>query len=89
MVIYDLKRLRNINRKWQMALSIISTLLEKYNVLLTGANFTIADALLAPMLAYLANLPAGYNLLPDYPAIEKYLSKLMARPSCHKILLTK
>ena len=71
------------------ALNVISTQLEKHKALLAGEHFTIADALLAPMLAYLASLPAGYNLLSDYPNIGKYLSKLMVRPSCRKVLQTK
>jgi len=66
-------------------LSVITQLIEDQNSLLTGQNFTIADALLAPMLAYLSGLPADFNLLPDYPVVECYLAQLMARPSCQKV----
>jgi len=56
---------------------------------LSSEQFTIADALLAPMLHYISCLPAGYNVLPDYPALEQYLAKLMTRASCQKVLVAK
>jgi len=56
---------------------------------LSSEQFTIADALLAPMLHYISCLPADYNLLPDYPALEQYLAKLMTRASCKKVLVAK
>lgn len=70
-------------------LSIITTWLEKHHTYITGDNFTIADALLAPMIAYLSGLPTGCNLVADYPIVEKYLAKLMTRASCKKVLLAK
>ncbi len=71
------------------ALSIVAQYLESNNGMLASDNFTIADALLCPMLAYLSGLPVGYNLLPDYPIIEKYLAQIMRRPSCQKVLRSK
>jgi len=56
---------------------------------LSAEQFTIADALFVPMLHYISCLPAGYNLLPDFPKLEQYLAKLMTRESCKKILLAK
>jgi len=70
-------------------LNVIAGLLESHQEMLTGKDLTIADALLAPMLAYLSGLPAGFNLLPDYPTVEDYLAKLMKNTSCQKILLAK
>ncbi len=54
---------------------------------LNGEYFSIADALIAPMLHYLSGLPAGFNLLEQVPGVEQYFHRLMARPSCQKILV--
>lgn len=77
-----------IQPKVAATLAIIEKMLNEDNAL-TAKQFTIADALLAPMLHYVSCLPAGYNLLPDYPNTGQYLAKLMARPSCQKVLLAK
>jgi len=69
-------------------LAIIEKMLDEENSL-SAEQFTIADALLVPMLHYLSGLPTGYNLLPDYPNVEQYLAKLMTRPSCQKVLVAK
>jgi glutathione S-transferase len=55
--------------------------------LLGGTTLSIADTLLAPMLAYLSSLPQGYNLLTDMPKVDAYLKKLMSHKSCQKVLL--
>lgn len=70
-------------------LDVITKLLASHPSMLAGKKFTIADALLAPMLAYLSGLPVGFNILPDYPSVENYLAELMKKPACQKILLTK
>jgi glutathione S-transferase len=69
-------------------LAIIEKMLNEDNAL-SAEQFTIADALLVPMLHYISCLPAGYNLLPDFPKLEQYLAKLMTRESCKKVLLAK
>lgn len=69
-------------------LNVLSQLIKDEKAL-GGEEFTIADALLVPMLAYISGLPAGYNLLPNHPVVEKYLAQLMTRPSCKKVLLSK
>jgi len=75
-----------VQPKAAATLAIIEKMLNEDNSL-SVEQFTIADALLVPMLHYVSCLPAGYNLLPDYPNAEQYLAKLMARPSCQKVLM--
>jgi glutathione S-transferase len=67
------------------ALEVITKQLEKPGVI-GGEQMTIADILLAPMLAYLSGLAEGFNLLPNYPSVQVYLDKLMTHESCQKIL---
>ncbi len=69
-------------------LAIIEKMLGEENAL-SAPEFSIADALLAPMLHYISCLPAGFNLLVDFPKVEQYLAVLMTRASCQKILLSK
>ena len=68
------------------ALSVISQTLADDNIL-NGKQLTIADMLLAPMLHYLSCLPKEFNLLPQHPKVEQYLTSLMARASCQKVLV--
>lgn len=56
---------------------------------LAGMEFSIADALLAPMLHYISCLPAPYNVLNNFPRLSQYLGKLMKRSSCQKTLIDK
>jgi len=56
---------------------------------IAGHSLTLADALIAPMLHYISTLPASFNLLSEFPDLEKYLAKLMKRESCKKILVAK
>lgn len=77
-----------IQPKAAATLAVIENMLDEVNSL-TADQFTIADALLAPILHYISCLPAGYNLIGDYPKIKQYLAKLMTRPSCQKVLSAK
>jgi len=77
-----------VQPKVATTLATIEKILNEDNAL-SSEQFTIADALLAPMLHYISCLPAGYNVLPDYPALEQYLAKLMTRASCQKVLIAK
>jgi glutathione S-transferase len=82
----------DVVHKTQPKVSATLALIEK---MLSGDNslssekFTIADALLAPMLHYLSGLPTGYDLIADYPNIKQYLDRLMTRKSCQKVLIAK
>jgi glutathione S-transferase len=84
-----IERVNKAREKVAKTLSIVASFLESSGVMLTAEDFTIADALLAPILTYLQGLPTGYNLLPDYPIIEKYVTQIMTRPSCKKVLVIK
>ncbi len=57
--------------------------------ILNGETLTVADALLAPMLHYVTTLPTGFNLLVEFPQLEKYFAQLMTRKSCQKVLVSK
>jgi len=77
-----------VQPKAAATLGILEKMLNE-DTALTTDQFTIADALLAPILHYLSCLPAGYDLVGDYPRVQEYLAKLMTRPSCQKVLISK
>ena len=79
---------KDVQPKAATTLAIIEKMLDEENSL-SSKKFTIADALLAPILHYISCLPAGFNLLTDFPKVEQYLADLMTRPSCQKVLLAK
>ncbi|WP_057829968.1 glutathione S-transferase family protein [Colwellia sp. TT2012] len=79
---------KEVQPKAAATLAIIEKMLGEETAL-AAAEFTIADALLAPMLHYISCLPTGFNLIADYPKIEQYLADLMTRPSCQKVLMAK
>ncbi|MCP4986192.1 MAG: glutathione S-transferase family protein [Colwellia sp.] len=77
-----------LQAKVAATLTVIENILNKDNSL-SAEQFSIADALLVPMLHYLSCLPAEYSLIADFPNIKQYLAKLMIRPSCQKVLIAK
>ena len=79
---------KEVQPKAAATFGIIEQLLTEKTAL-SSQEFTIADALLAPMLHYISCLPAGFNLIGDYPKVEQYLADIMTRPSCQKILTAK
>ena len=79
---------KDVQPKAATTLSIIEKMLDEENSL-SSKKFTIADALLAPILHYISCLPAGFNLLTDFPKVEQYLADLMTRPSLQKVLIAK
>ncbi len=79
---------KNAQAEVRRALQVIEQELLNGNVL-NGEHLTLADALIAPMLHYLTTLPADFNLLTEYLALERYLESLMSRTSCQKVLVTK
>ncbi|SDK51536.1 glutathione S-transferase family protein [Billgrantia gudaonensis] len=54
---------------------------------LVGEAFSMADAILAPMLDYLDGLPAGKPLMAENPALESYLQRLRQRESSRRVLV--
>ncbi|PKI16440.1 glutathione S-transferase family protein [Colwellia sp. 12G3] len=79
---------KEVQPKAAATIAIIEKMLNE-DTALSSQHFTIADALLAPMLHYISCLPAGFNLLTDFPKVAQYLADLMTRPSCQKVLITK
>ncbi|MGM0701456.1 MAG: glutathione S-transferase family protein [Pseudomonadota bacterium] len=55
---------------------------------LVGEAFSMADAILAPMLDYLDGLPAGKPLMAEHPALESYLQRLRQRESSRRVLVS-
>jgi glutathione S-transferase len=53
---------------------------------LVGQQFTLADAMLAPMLTYNKDAPAPINLVNAHPQLLEYTNRLRARPSGQKVL---
>ncbi|WP_432470232.1 glutathione S-transferase family protein [Amphritea sp. HPY] len=51
-----------------------------------GEQYSIADALVTPMLDYLANLPQGDELLEPNPLIADYVERMRKRESGLKVL---
>ncbi len=80
-----LDRVKSAIPKANDALKVIAEQLEKTGII-GGEQLTIADMLLAPMLAYLSSLPQSFNLLPNYPNVAAYLTRLMSHTSCQKVL---
>lgn len=80
--------IKKVQPKAAATIAIIEQMLLEETAL-TSKEFTIADALLAPMLHYISCLPAGFNLVADYPNVEQYLANVMTRPSCQKVLTAK
>ncbi|MGR4066619.1 glutathione S-transferase family protein [Halomonas sp. LR3S48] len=54
---------------------------------LVGESFSMADAILAPMLDYLEGTPAGKPLLAEFPALTRYLQRLRQRESSRRVLV--
>lgn len=54
---------------------------------LVGDDFTIADAIAAPMLDYLADMPAAKDLLAETPRLMAYIARLRARPAAARVLV--
>jgi hypothetical protein len=52
---------------------------------MTG-QFTVCDALLLPMLDYLAEMPESVNFLAEFPALLEYLGVQRNKPYCEGIL---
>jgi len=48
---------------------------------LVGPGLTLADLHAFPILAYLSLAPEGWQLLAEYPALERWLAMMKSRPS--------
>ncbi|MBR9885663.1 MAG: glutathione S-transferase family protein [Oceanospirillales bacterium] len=54
---------------------------------IVGNHYTMADALLTPMLNYVSNLPMAADLMPTHGALSAYAQLMKARASGQKVLL--
>lgn len=67
------------------AASIVSQQLGK-KAYLIAESFTLADAILAPILAYNAQAPEAFNLVAEFENLTHYSNRLLARASSQKVL---
>lgn len=70
----------------QHTLQWMEALLNKHPHYLMAQQFTLCDAYAIPMLDYLSQLPAPFNLLPQYPQLQAYLSFHQPQAYCEGIL---
>lgn len=68
----------------RVALTRVQELLGN-NSFIYGESYTIADALLTPMLDYIANIPQGNDLM-GHGKLRAYLDRMLQRPSGQKVL---
>ena len=76
----------------QAAHSTLKILAEKYKSQSTktnwflGEQFTLADAILLPMLDYINALEGDLNLLNQYPDLKRYYQAAFDYPHCNEVL---
>lgn len=70
------------------ALEVLSTQLAD-NSYICGETFTLADALVLPILDYLDNAPDAFKLLHNDSPLGHYLQRQRTRPSVQRALLDK
>ncbi|WNO08801.1 glutathione S-transferase family protein [Teredinibacter sp. KSP-S5-2] len=66
-------------------LSLIEEQISK-NKFVTSDHFTIADALLAPIVDYMFRLPGEFKIPEQYQAIKQYRNRILERNNAKKIL---
>ncbi|WP_456267892.1 glutathione S-transferase family protein [Kushneria sp. AK178] len=79
-------RVRDAEPEAIRALTLLEAQLGDRDYLVTD-HFTIADAIAAPMLDYIAGLPAAGALMADTPRLQVYVERLRARPSAGRVLI--
>lgn len=53
-----------------------------------GSDFSLADAILLPMLDYINCLPAQLNLLPRFENLQRYFEGACNNPHCQAVLMS-
>lgn len=77
-------RVREAEPEVKHTLALLETQLGNSRYLVTD-SFTIADAIAAPMLDYIFNLPAAEALTAQTPLLKTYLQRLRQRPSGNRV----
>lgn len=54
---------------------------------IVGEQFTLADAMAAPMLDYLVGQPAARAMVARAPRVQAYVERVKARPSAREVLV--
>lgn len=79
-------RVKEAEPEVMRALALLEAQLGDRDYLVTD-RFTMADALAAPMLDYLFDLPAASTLMAQTPRLRAYVERLRARPSAAEVLI--
>ncbi|MBS99517.1 MAG: hypothetical protein CMI01_12670 [Oceanospirillaceae bacterium] len=56
------------------------------NAFIAGNSYTIADALLIPILDYLVRLPVADRLLSADSGLRRYIQRIQNRPASQSVL---
>lgn len=65
-------------------LDILNTALTRQSYL-AGDQFSLAECFLAPILFYFAHTPEGHEMLPDYPALQAWQTRVAQMPGYDQI----
>ncbi|TMO78079.1 glutathione binding-like protein [Pseudoalteromonas aurantia] len=83
----NFEKLKNAQPAVLNTLQTINTQLAERDFLITE-QFSLADAIILPMLGYHMQLPGDLNLLAEFPNLVKYYQRLSALPFCKGVLHT-
>ncbi|MGF1741417.1 glutathione S-transferase family protein [Vibrio profundum] len=82
----DWNKVERSTPRVEKALTILHQQLANHSCL-CGDDYTIADALLTPLLDYLAKLPHADDLLSPFPELSAYLTRMRKRSSAKQVLI--
>lgn len=81
----QIDKIKNAIPNRNYCLSLIEEKISK-NKFITADQFTIADALLAPIIDYMFRLPDEYQIPEQFQAIKQYRNRILERNNAIKIL---
>ena len=82
----DLEALACAESQVESTLAILDAQLDQ-RAFICGDCYSVADALLTPMLDYLSAIPRPTNWLERWPRLRNYLDNMQSRPSGRTVLL--
>lgn len=83
----NIEKLKSAQPAVLNTLQTINTQLAERDFLITE-QFSLADAIILPMLGYHMQLPGDLNLLAEFPNLVKYYQRISALPFCKGVLHT-
>ncbi|MFC0336280.1 glutathione S-transferase [Kushneria avicenniae] len=81
-----MERIKEVEPEVKRMLALLEAQLEGSEYLVTDA-FTIADAIAAPMIDYVFNLPVAASMTAEAPLLKAYLQRLRERRSAKGVLI--